>query len=70
MAALIAVMGIAGIPAVSNAAQATAAKMQVAVKPYTGSTKTHFAVSFRAAVQTGVMSSLYRPRDPRLSTSA
>ncbi|MFZ0376817.1 MAG: hypothetical protein WCD11_31180 [Solirubrobacteraceae bacterium] len=54
LAAAIAVLGIAGIPAVSNAMQAhPATAMHVAVKPRTGSPDSHFAVSFRAGVQTG-----------------
>jgi hypothetical protein len=52
--AAIAVLGIAGVPAVSDAIQARpATTMHVAVKPRTGSPSNHFAVSFRAAVQTG-----------------
>jgi hypothetical protein len=54
LAAAIAVLGIAGIPSVSEAMPAHAATaMHVTVKPRTGSPNTHFAVSFRAAVQTG-----------------
>jgi hypothetical protein len=61
VAAMIAVLGIAGIPAVSDAAQrSAAAAMHVGVKPATGSTKTHFAVSFRAGVKTGLSGSLDR----------
>jgi hypothetical protein len=53
LAAAIAVLGIAGIPAVSGAMPAHAATtMHVAVKPRTGSASSHFAVSFRAGVQT------------------
>jgi len=48
-----AVVGIAGIPAVSDAAQGRAAAVPVTVKPPTGSTSSHFAVSFRAGVRTG-----------------
>jgi len=48
-----AVLGIAAIPGVSNAMQAhPAAAMHVGVKPRTGSPGSHFAVSFRAGVQT------------------
>jgi hypothetical protein len=61
VAASIAVLGIAGIPAVSDAAQAsTGSALRVAVKPHTGSTKAHFAVSFRAGVRTGLSGSLIR----------
>jgi hypothetical protein len=55
LAAAIAILGIAAVPAVSDATQAhPAAAMHVAVKPGTGSPRSHFAVSFRAGVQTGV----------------
>jgi hypothetical protein len=54
LAAAIAILGIAGIPAVSNATPAhPATAMHVAVKPGTGSPRSHFAVSFRAGVRTG-----------------
>jgi hypothetical protein len=53
-AAAIAVLGIAGIPAASAATPAhPATTMHVGVKPRTGSPSSHFAVSFRAGVQTG-----------------
>jgi hypothetical protein len=61
VAAFIAVLGIAGVPAVSDAAQGSAASaLRVAVKPRTGSTKAHFAVSFRAGVSTGASGALIR----------
>jgi hypothetical protein len=54
LAAAIAILGIAGIPAVSDAMPAhPATAMHVGVKPGTGSPGSHFAVSFRAGVQTG-----------------
>jgi hypothetical protein len=54
LAAAIAVLGIAAIPAVADAMQAHPANtMHVGVRPGTGSPGTHFAVSFRAGVQTG-----------------
>jgi hypothetical protein len=62
VAALVALSGMAAIPAVSDALQAQpATSVKVSVKPHNGSTKTHFAVSFRAAVSTGVgFHSMYR----------
>ena len=51
-AAFIAALGIGGIPAVADAVQAHPAAMHVTVKPGTGSPRSHFAVSFRAGVQT------------------
>jgi hypothetical protein len=54
VAALIALFGIAAIPAVSDGAQPGHAAMPaVSVKPPAGSARTHFAVSFRAAQATG-----------------
>jgi hypothetical protein len=54
LAAAIAILGIAGIPAVSDATPAHVANtMHVGVKPGTGSPGSHFAVSFRAGVETG-----------------
>jgi hypothetical protein len=51
VAALIAVCGIAGIPAASDAAQPSGtALLHVSVKPPAGSSRTHFAISFRAGV--------------------
>jgi hypothetical protein len=52
---LIAVTGMAVVPAVSDAVQPgrTAATIRVSVKPGVGSGRTHFGVSFRAAVTTG-----------------
>jgi hypothetical protein len=53
VAALIAMLGIAAIPAVSAAAEpGHASTLKVAVKPAAGSPRTHFAVSFRAALTT------------------
>jgi hypothetical protein len=62
VAALIAVAGIAAIPAVSDAAQpGHAASLNVAVKPSAGSSTTHFAISFRAGQTTGrAVHNLYR----------
>src|ERR1700750_1496247 len=49
-AALIAMLGIAAIPAVSDAAApAHVATLKVAVRPSAGSQRTHLAVSLRAA---------------------
>ena len=54
LAAAIAILGIAGIPAMSDAVPAhPATAMHVGVKPGTGSPGSQFAVSFRAGVQTG-----------------
>jgi hypothetical protein len=54
IAAAIAVLGIAGIPAAADAVPAHATStMHVAVSPGTGSPSRHFAVSFRAGVATG-----------------
>jgi hypothetical protein len=54
VATLIAMSAIAAIAAVSDAAQpAHAAMLTVTVKPSAGSARTHFAVSFRAALSTG-----------------
>jgi hypothetical protein len=51
---LLALGGIVSIPAVSDGAQPHAAgAVSVSVKPHTGSARTHFTVSFRAAVTTG-----------------
>jgi hypothetical protein len=53
-AAWIAVVAVAGIPAVSDAAQPNGmAMLHVSVTPRTGSTHTRFAISFRAAATTG-----------------
>ncbi|HUA45257.1 MAG TPA: hypothetical protein VMA77_08535 [Solirubrobacteraceae bacterium] len=69
VAATVAVLGIAGIPAVSDAAPArAAATLHVAVKPQTGSTNTHFGVSFRAGVSTGQSGTL--DRSYRVTASA
>jgi hypothetical protein len=54
IAVAIAVLGIAGIPAVADGVQVHAtSSMHVSVSPGTGSTSRHFAVSFRAGVATG-----------------
>jgi hypothetical protein len=54
VAALIALSGIAAVPAVSDAlAPGRSATVSVSVKPRVGSGRTHFGVSFRAAVSTG-----------------
>jgi hypothetical protein len=54
VAALLALSGMVAIPAASNGAQPHASGgVSVSVKPRTGSDRTHFAVSFRAAVSTG-----------------
>jgi hypothetical protein len=54
-AALIAMLGIAAIPAVSDAAApAHVATLKVAVRPSAGSQRTHFAVSFRAPRTSGL----------------
>ena len=52
--ALIALAGIAAVPASSGAAQVGhATRLRVSVKPPDGSIRTHFVVSFRAALSTG-----------------
>ena len=52
--ALIALAGIVTVPAASEAVQpGHAAALRVSVNPSAGSTSTHFAVSFRAALTTG-----------------
>jgi hypothetical protein len=53
VAALIALAGLAVIPAASGAAAGSAAMLRVSVKPSTGSGRTHFAISFRAPHATG-----------------
>src|SRR5437763_6091466 len=54
IAALLALSGVAAVPAPSGGAQSRATgAVNVSVKPRTGSTRTHFAVSLRAAVSTG-----------------
>jgi hypothetical protein len=54
IAALLALSGMVVVPAPSEGAQPRATgTVNVSVKPRTGSTRTHFAVSFRAAVSTG-----------------
>jgi hypothetical protein len=55
IAALLALSGMVLVPALSEGAQPRATgTVNVTVKPRTGSVRTHFAVSFRAAVSTGV----------------
>ena len=54
VAALLALGGMVAIPTASHGAQPRATgAVSVSVKPRTGSARTHFAVSFRAAVSTG-----------------
>ena len=54
VATLLALSGMVAVPAVSDGAQPRATgAVNVSVKPRTGSNRTHFAVSFRAAVTTG-----------------
>jgi hypothetical protein len=55
VAALIALSGMVAVPAVSDALApgGTATTVKVSVKPGAGSGRTHFGVSFRAAVTTG-----------------
>ena len=54
VAALLALGGMVAIPAASHGAQPRASgAVSVSVKPRTGSARTHFTVSFRAAVSTG-----------------
>jgi hypothetical protein len=62
VAALLALVGTAAIPAVSDAtAPVATTSIKVSVKPRDGSARTHFTVSFRAAVSTGrSFHSLYR----------
>ena len=62
IAALIAVSGIAAVPAISDAAPAGhGATVKVGVKPAAGSQRTHFAVSFRAAqASEGMVRATYR----------
>lgn len=56
LAACIAMIAVAGIPAVSDAAQPNRTPMlHVSVKPATGSTHARFAISFRAAATTGAV---------------
>jgi hypothetical protein len=62
IAALIAVAGIAAIPAVSDAAQpARAPMLNITVRPRAGSPTTQFAVSFRATqASEGMVRNTYR----------
>jgi hypothetical protein len=54
VAALVALSGMAVVPAVSDGAQPRATgTVSVSVKPRSGSGRTRFAVSFRAALATG-----------------
>jgi len=56
VAALIAVFGIAGIPGISGAAEAVGLPtVHVSVTPASGSSTTHFRVSFNAAQATGAI---------------
>jgi hypothetical protein len=58
---LIAVCGIAGLPALSDAAQPSGTPaVHVSVRPAAGPATTHFAVSFRAAETTGRVGSTLR----------
>ncbi len=59
--ASIVVLGVAGAPAISLAAQAGGSStLHVSVKPRIGSSRTHFAVSFRAAETTGTVGTVRR----------
>jgi hypothetical protein len=62
VAALVALSGMVALPTVSDGAQpTTTGAVSVSVKPRTGSGRTHFAVSFRAAVASGrTFHNLYR----------
>ena len=61
VAASIAVLTVAGVPAVAVASQATGtAALHVSVKPGTGSLHTRFAVSFRAPETTGTIGGVHR----------
>jgi hypothetical protein len=62
VAALIALSGIAAMPAASGAAApGHAATFSVSVTPRTGSGRTHFVVSFRAALSTApALHNIYR----------
>jgi hypothetical protein len=62
VAALIVLTGIAALPGASDAAQAGhQAMLKVSVKPRAGLGRTHFSISFRAAVSTGSRAhNLYR----------
>lgn len=54
VAALIALFGLAVIPAASVAAQpGQGGPLKVTVKPGSGSARTHFAISFKASITTG-----------------
>jgi len=58
---LIAVFGIAAVPAASDGAQSSGTSMlRVSVSPHAGSSRTHFAISFRAADTTGKVGSTFR----------
>ena len=53
---MLAVIGIAAIPGVSDAvAPAASAGLHVSVKPASGSPSSHFVVTFRAAGNTGII---------------
>jgi hypothetical protein len=53
--AVLAVIGIAAIPGVSDALVPSGKPVKVSVKPASGSPTTHFEVSFRAAQTTGIV---------------
>ncbi|SRR5579884_1798580 len=55
LAALLALVGMTTVPAISSGmAPAHSAQVKVTVTPHSGSARTHFVVSFRAPVTTGV----------------
>ena len=57
----LAVLGMAAAPGVSYAAEALGAStLHVAVKPGTGSAKTHFVIDFRAGEKTGTFGTSVR----------
>jgi hypothetical protein len=65
IATSVALLGIAGVPAASDAARSSARAhaatgLHVVVKPHTGSPSTHFAISFRAGASTGLVGTLDR----------
>lgn len=61
VAASIVVLGIAGAPAISSAAEAGGAStLHVTVKPRTGLPTTHFAIGFRAPEASGTVGSIHR----------
>jgi hypothetical protein len=61
VAAAIALLGIAGAPAVAIAAEPSGTStLRVSVRPRTGSLRTHFAISFRTAEATGTVGMVRR----------